>query len=141
MPPDRSRRRRKERDSCARSRCSPGGAENDGRGLRRCGRGPAGSAAGAASPRWRKARRSLQHLELEFHHFAAHHVAKIVLPKAAVARKSIDQKLKAEPPPHGQQFHAHRDFPEARARVVSETAVVLAEIAEAEAVEVAFVRG
>ena len=43
-----------------------------------------------------------QHLELELHHLAAHHVTEIMLPKPPVSRKPVHQELESQPPPECQ---------------------------------------
>src|ERR1035441_5155633 len=41
----------------------------------------------------------LKDLKLELHHLAAYHVAQVILPEFAVARKTIYQEFEAQPPP------------------------------------------
>src|ERR1700680_3523366 len=83
---------------------------------------------------------SLLRLELKLHRFAAHNVAKVVLPEAAVARKMVDQKLESQPFPERKQLHAHGNFAEPRLGVIAETAVVVTKVAEAEAIQMILVR-
>src|SRR5690242_20617606 len=82
----------------------------------------------------------LQDAELELHRFAAHHVAQIVFPKAAIARKCIDEQLESQPSPECKYLDADGNLLKFRFGVIAEAAVVFAEVAEAEAVQVALVR-
>src|SRR5215472_12112880 len=73
---------------------------------------------------------SLHHLKLKLHHLPPHHIAKVILPKSPIPRKSVHQKLKPQPSPESQQLHAHRNLAEASVRVIAKAAVVRTEIAE-----------
>src|SRR5579883_3498032 len=64
-----------------------------------------------------------------------------MFPEAPISRETIDQHLKSEVAPQPQQLHPYRYFAETRLRVIPESAVVLPEIPEAEAVQMALVRG
>src|SRR5580704_3473305 len=84
---------------------------------------------------------SLDGFELELHHFAADDVAEVILPKAAEARKVVDQEFESEPAPERKQAHVHSEFTKARGRIIIVAAVIGPEIAEREAVEMPAMRG
>src|ERR1700722_9269203 len=89
----------------------------------------------------REAPALLDGFELELHHFPAHHVAQIVLPKFAIPREMIHQEFKPQPTPQREQFHVDLHLPETRRAVIPDPAVVLAKIAEGKAVQMPAVRG
>ena len=74
--------------------------------------------------------------ELEFHNLAADDEAEVVLPESAKAGEMVDPKLETKPAPEGQEADSDGNFPESGGTVVVVSAVVGAEVAEREAVEV-----